>query len=114
MLFVNADLTEDLSVEVFYQYEWEKTQIDGCGTYFYGADFTADGCNFVSVGPFPDQIGLAAKRQAENEPDDGGQHVWNVWNILTHKPNCQCVHFLRLKYLSKCIPPQLSQTQSYL
>jgi hypothetical protein len=78
MLFVNAGLTENLSVEAFYQYEWEKTQIDGCGTYFSGADFAADGCNFVSVGPLGDQAGLAAgiaaKRQADVEPDDGGQY----------------------------------------
>jgi hypothetical protein len=78
MFFVNAGLTENLSVEAFYQYEWEKTQIDGCGTYFSGADFAADGCNFVSVGPYTDQAGLAAgfaaKREADNEPDDGGQY----------------------------------------
>ena len=56
----------------------EKTQIDGCGTYFSGADFAADGCNFVSVGPLGDQSGLAAgiaaKREAVMEPDDGGQY----------------------------------------
>ncbi|ARD44997.1 DUF1302 domain-containing protein [Colwellia sp. PAMC 21821] len=78
MLYVNAGLTENLSVEAFYQYEWEKTQIDGCGTYFSGADFAATGCNFVSVGPLGDQAGLAAglaaERQADVEPDDGGQY----------------------------------------
>lgn len=78
MLFVNAGVTENLSIEAFYQYEWEKTQIDGCGTFFSGADFAADGCNFVSVGEFTDQVGLAAglaaKRRADIEPDDGGQY----------------------------------------
>lgn len=78
MLFVNAGVTENLSIEAFYQYEWAKTEIDGCGTFFSGADFAADGCNFVSVGPFNDQIGLnaglAAKRRADVEPDDGGQY----------------------------------------
>jgi hypothetical protein len=78
MFFINAGVTENLSIEAFYQYEWEKTQIDGCGTYFSGADFAADGCNFVSVGPFNDQtglaVGLAAKREADIEPDDGGQY----------------------------------------
>ena len=77
MLYVNAGVTENLSIEAFYQYDWEKTQIDGCGTYFSGADFAADGCNFVSVGPLGDQAGLAAgiaaKREADMEPDDGGQ-----------------------------------------
>ncbi len=78
MLYGNVGLTENLSVEAFYQYEWEKTQIDGCGTYFSGADFAATGCNYVSVGPLGDQAGLAggfaAERKADGEPDDGGQY----------------------------------------
>ncbi len=78
MLYGNVGLTENLSVEAFYQYEWEKTQIDGCGTYFSGADFAASGCNYVSVGPLGDQAGLAAgfaaERIADVEPDDGGQY----------------------------------------
>ncbi|WP_299071801.1 DUF1302 domain-containing protein [uncultured Paraglaciecola sp.] len=78
MLFVNAGVTENLSIEAFYQYEWEKTQIDGCGTFFSGADFAADGCNYVTVGADNDQtavtIGSAAKRLDDIEPDDGGQY----------------------------------------
>jgi len=78
MVYANVGVSENLSVEGFYQYEWEKTQIDGCGTYFSGADFAATGCNYVSVGPFGDQAGLAAgfaaERQADVEPDDGGQY----------------------------------------
>jgi hypothetical protein len=78
ILYANVGVSENLSVEGFYQYEWEKTQIDGCGTYFSGADFAATGCNYVSVGPFGDQAGLAAgfaaERQADIEPDDGGQY----------------------------------------
>ena len=69
MLYVNAGVTENLSIEAFYQYDWEKTQIDGCGTYFSGADFAADGCNFVSVGPLGDQAGLAAGIAAKREAD---------------------------------------------
>jgi len=66
MLYANLGLTSELSIEAFYQYEWEKTQIDGCGTYFSGADFAASGCNFVSVGPFGDQAGLAGGFAATN------------------------------------------------
>ena len=77
MLYLNLGLTENLSLETFYQYQWEKTQIDGCGTYFSGADFAADGCNAVTV-KIPDQkalpAGLAAFRRADVEPDDGGQY----------------------------------------
>jgi hypothetical protein len=78
MLYANVGVSENLSIEGFYQYEWEKTQIDGCGTYFSGADFAATGCNYVSVGPLGDQAGLAggfaAEREADVEPDDGGQY----------------------------------------
>jgi hypothetical protein len=37
MAYMNAGISENFNFEVFYQYEWEKTQIDGCGTYFSGA-----------------------------------------------------------------------------
>lgn len=76
MLYFNAGLTDNLSIEGFYQYEWEKTQIDGCGTLFSAADFAADGCNAVTVA-LPDRNALAggfyAKRQADLEPDNRGQ-----------------------------------------
>jgi len=77
MLYSNIGLTDSLSLESFYQYEWEKTQIDGCGTFFSAADFAADGCNAVTVA-VPDRTAIAggffAKRQADMEPDDGGQY----------------------------------------
>jgi hypothetical protein len=78
MLSANLGLTDNLSVEAFYQYEWEKTLIDNCGTYFENADFAASGCNYVSVGSYGDKEGLergyAAERRADAEPDDGGQY----------------------------------------
>nr|WP_136250975.1 DUF1302 domain-containing protein [Ningiella ruwaisensis] len=77
MAYVNAGVTENLTLEAFYQYEWEKTQIDGCGTYFSAADFAADGCFAVTIA-LPDQQALAggffAQRQPDEEPDDGGQY----------------------------------------
>jgi len=77
LVYGNIGLSENLSVEAFYQYEWDKTQVDACGTYFSAADFVADGCNWVTVNA-PDQaalaLGLAAKREADIEPDDGGQY----------------------------------------
>jgi len=77
ILYTNVGISESLSVEAFYQYEWDKTQVDGCGTYFSTADFVADGCNWVTVNA-ADQgalaLGLAAKREADIEPDDAGQY----------------------------------------
>jgi hypothetical protein len=81
MLYINAGVTENLSIEAYYQYEWEKTQVDGCGTFFSTADFVADGCNAVPVGSgffLNDfealQFGFSPIRSADVEPDDGGQY----------------------------------------
>lgn len=44
MLFLTQGLSENLSVEAFYQLEWEKTVLDNCGT-FFGSDVAAKGCD---------------------------------------------------------------------
>ncbi|MEH6343491.1 MAG: DUF1302 domain-containing protein [Bermanella sp.] len=79
MAYFNLGATENLSIEAFYQYEWAKTEIDGCGTLF-GADFAASGCDYVTVGnsgPYDDATalatGFAAERQDDVEAKDGGQ-----------------------------------------
>lgn len=45
MFFVSQNLTDQLSMEAFYQLEWDQTVVDNCGTFFAGADVAADGCN---------------------------------------------------------------------
>lgn len=81
MLYMNAGISENLSIEAYYQYEWEKTQVDGCGTFFSTADFVSDGCNSLPVGAsyglndaYALQYGLSPTRIADEEPDDGGQY----------------------------------------
>ncbi|MBT8092434.1 MAG: DUF1302 domain-containing protein, partial [Gammaproteobacteria bacterium] len=79
MFFVSAGLTDALSVEAFYQLEWEKTVIDGCGTYFSQSDPAAGGCDGVTLrNTLPDQLnlsnGLFISRTADLEPDDEGQY----------------------------------------
>jgi hypothetical protein len=49
MAFASLGVTDNLSVEGFYQIEWEPTAIDGCGTYFSTNDFVAEGCNGVRI-----------------------------------------------------------------
>ncbi|PQZ86902.1 MULTISPECIES: DUF1302 domain-containing protein [Pseudomonas] len=44
MLFASQGLTNQLTVEGFYQLEWDQTVLDNCGT-FFGGDVAADGCN---------------------------------------------------------------------
>ncbi len=78
MFTVSAGLTNALSFEAFYQLEWEKTVIDGCGTYFSTADVAATGCDIVTLtGLASDQMnmlgGLYITRRPDIEPDDSGQ-----------------------------------------
>ncbi len=79
MAYFNLGASENLSVEAFYQYEWAKTEVDGCGTLF-AADFAASGCNYVTVGGLGGYDdagaltnGYAAERQGDIEAKDGGQ-----------------------------------------
>ena len=45
MFYVAQSLTENLSMEAFYQLEWDQTVTDNCGTFFSQADIVADGCD---------------------------------------------------------------------
>ena len=80
MATISIGLTDALSFDAFYQIEWEKTVIDGCGTYFSNADVAATGCNVVTLtNALSDQVqmlpnvGLYITRRPDLEPDDGGQ-----------------------------------------
>src|SRR5450830_810723 len=44
MLFASQSLTNQLTMEGFYQLNWENTVLDNCGT-FFGGDVAAHGCN---------------------------------------------------------------------
>ena len=86
MLTIAAGVTNALSIEAFYQLQWEKTVVDGCGTYFSTADVAATGCNVVTLdGRFSDRVnmlgfapvipaGLFIDRRPDVEPDDSGQY----------------------------------------
>ena len=79
MLTVSAGVTNALNIDLFYQYEWEKTVIDACGTYFSTNDVGATGCNVVTVSnAVSDQVnmlgGLFVTRLPDIEPDDDGQY----------------------------------------
>jgi len=52
MLYISQGLTDNLSLEAFYQLKWAPFAIDNCGT-FFGADTLATGCNdrLIVAGP---------------------------------------------------------------
>jgi len=50
MAYGSFGLTDTLTLEAFYQLEWEKTRPDACGTFFSTVDFVSDGCGPVILG----------------------------------------------------------------
>ena len=98
MVSVSVALTYTLSVEGFYQLDWEKTKIDPVGSYFSVTDYvgpgaekavialpgldlgdmglTAENNPFAPLGVTPDPDFLTAKRGTDHEPDDSGQ--WGI------------------------------------
>ena len=62
MFYVSQSLTDNLSMEAFYQLEWDQTVVDNCGTFFAQADVVADGCtnNLAVLSPALGQFAGAA------------------------------------------------------
>jgi len=90
MISFSTDLTGSLSLEGFYQFYWENTEIEPMGTYFSTADHASPGAHKVMLGfglapPYgptdnPDQavgtrppFGSQIYRMADNEAKDMGQ-----------------------------------------
>lgn len=48
-LYFNFGVTDNLSVEAYIDYDWKKTQIDACGTFWAPADFYGQGCDYVTA-----------------------------------------------------------------
>ena len=50
ILWATISPTENLSIEAFYEYDWEETKLDPMGTYFSGADFIGEGATKLMLG----------------------------------------------------------------
>jgi hypothetical protein len=88
MVYANFAATYDLSIEAFYQYNWQRTILDECGTYWSAADPYGGGCDYLTVfASFPDAVqvnpvpvpGLGPlnariNRQSDVEASDSGQY----------------------------------------
>lgn len=82
LVYANVGVSQNLSAEVFYQYEWEATVLDPCGTFFSNADVSGGGCDALTLfSTFTDRdmiegnIGLPSfiSRSDDVKPDDSGQ-----------------------------------------
>ncbi|WP_339488624.1 DUF1302 domain-containing protein [Pseudomonas sp. EL_65y_Pfl2_R95] len=82
MLYANFGLTDNLSLETFYQLQWESSTLEGCGTYFSSNDYISDGCFGVPRAGIDDASSYAAgqyiNRGLDQEPDDSGQFGFSL------------------------------------
>jgi hypothetical protein len=85
----SVDLSAQIALEGFYQFEWEETVIDPPGTYFSTNDFAGRGGShvFLAFASFPDTGEspfyiqppvdypfMSVPRAPDREPEDGGQY----------------------------------------
>ncbi|MCS3902338.1 hypothetical protein J2T55_000334 [Methylohalomonas lacus] len=82
VIWGNLSLSPNLSLEAFYQYDHEETELEPPGTYFSTNDFVGDGGRFVYlgfgglddfIGDQPSPVG-AVPRGADDRPEHGGQY----------------------------------------
>jgi hypothetical protein len=81
MLYGNYGLTDNLSLEAFYQLQWRESVLEGCGTYFAANDYVPEGCYGIPrLAPAADPNdafayanGLIINRASDDEPSNAGQ-----------------------------------------
>ena len=73
MAYTNLGLTENLSLETFYQLEFQEHVIPGCGTFFSSNDYASEGCNNISIqdGVTSIERDVDGKRDASDEGQYG-------------------------------------------
>lgn len=77
LIYTNIGLIPDLSVELFYQYEWDETVLDGCGSYWSALDPLGGGCDRLTLGSSaPDRVTPFLSRTRDDKPSDDGQ--WGI------------------------------------
>jgi hypothetical protein len=81
MASMSINLTDELSLEAFYLFDWDRTRVDPPGTYFSTNDFVAKGGKkvYLGFGGIPDSSSLGAiSRGTDNEPGNSGQYGVNL------------------------------------
>lgn len=81
MASASLNISEAVSLEAFYLFDWERTRVDPPGTYFSTNDFVAKGGKkvYLGFGAIADSSGLGAiSRGVDREPGDSGQYGLNL------------------------------------
>lgn len=87
LVWGSFSLTDNLTLEAFYEYRWDEIEIDPSGSYFSTTDFVGDGGDtvFLAFGDVPDippfsdpsdptRPFLGVPRESDVDADDGGQY----------------------------------------
>ena len=70
-VFASIGLPGSVTVEAFWQFGWQKTELDACGTFFSTSDAACEGGAYVMfVGEYPGPVLIP--RRASEEGDDTG------------------------------------------
>lgn len=81
LVYANIGATPELSLEVFYQYEYDRTIVDECGTYWNAGDVFGGGCDKLTVSTATSdrqqvQDGDFIPRGPDDNPSNDGQ--WGI------------------------------------
>ncbi|MAR73046.1 MULTISPECIES: DUF1302 family protein [unclassified Halomonas] len=87
LLTAELALDERWEVGAFYQLDWDKSSLDGCGTAFSSYDYIADGCGgAVPRGP-DDRAGYQGDLYVDRGPDDTPEDDGQLGVRLSYSPN---------------------------
>ncbi|MDN6860237.1 DUF1302 domain-containing protein [Pseudomonas sp. CAN2814] len=131
MFYLSQSFTENLSSEMFYQLDWQQSDLDNCGTFFSISDYLADGCTGLNVGgdltgnplaeralsPFGvtlQQEGILIPRGPDRYARNGGQFGlalrWFVPELDTEFAAYLMNYHSRLPYVGSVASPYLTNT----
>ncbi|MDH4566906.1 DUF1302 domain-containing protein [Pseudomonas sp. BN414] len=89
MLSFNFGLSDTLSLEGFYQYNFRPSVLDGCGTFFQSADFAPEGCGPIVAAVTGNRTtanalasGTFVPRSQTEWPNDDGQYGIALRKVL--------------------------------
>ena len=72
MVWASAGLTDNLTIEALYLYDWGETIIDPMGSYFSTNDYASEGAEYLTLN-FEDVLQTQIPRLANNEASKDGQ-----------------------------------------
>jgi len=113
MLWLSQEVTDNLTVEAFHQFQYRKTRLEPAGSYFSTNDFISPGGERVIAGSgrinegVASTVGAFIPRDPDNDPKNSGQFGLAA-RLLTPRLNNTEFGFYFAQYHSRT--PQISGT----